>query len=124
MPYDPERHGPRRVIGPGFHDRVYDVVKRVPPGHVTTYGDVAAQIGLRSAARQVGFALAAIPDERDDVPWHRVVNSQGRLSRRGDGEHSLEQERRLFEEGIEVGPGSRVREFASIRHRFRSKQSG
>jgi len=119
VPYDPERHGPRRVVGPGFHDLVYELVSRIPRGQVTTYGDVAAHLGLRSAARQVGFALAALPPERDDVPWHRVVNGQGRLAARGDGMQSSEQYRRLTAEGCGVDGTGRVEGFAKRRHSFR-----
>ena len=71
MPYQPERHGPLRVVGPGFYERVYELVKRVPRGRVTTYGDLAKALGLRSASRaffssytqddHVGFRLARTP---------------------------------------------------------------
>ena len=94
MPYDPERHGPRRVVGPGFHDQVYALVRTIPAGRLATYGDIAAALGLRNVARHVGFALAALPPDRADVPWHRVVNSTGRLSVRGHGSASREQRRR------------------------------
>src|SRR5262249_6237009 len=90
----------------GFHERVYAVVRSIPPGRVTTYGDVAAALGLRSAARQVGYALAALPAGRPDVPWHRVVNHAGRVSLRADGRPSAEQRRWLAREGVRVGrPG-------------------
>ena len=80
MPYDPERHGPHRIVGPGFHGKVHALVKKVPAGRVTTYGDVAEALGSRSVARQVGFAMAAVGD--DDVPWWRVVAAGGRLAAR------------------------------------------
>jgi methylated-DNA-protein-cysteine methyltransferase-like protein len=107
------------VVGPGFHVLVYAVVAQVPAGRVTTYGDVAARLGLRTAARQVGYALAALPDGRDDVPWHRVVNAKGELSRRSDGGPSARQRRKLQREGVEVTPDGRVRAFAGRRHVFR-----
>ncbi len=118
MPYQPERHGPLRVIGPGFYERVYALVKRVPRGRVTTYGDLAVALGLRSASRHVGFALAALPRERDDVPWHRVINSQGRLSSRVGGAPSGRQEQRLEAEGIEVSATGRVADFRERRFDF------
>jgi methylated-DNA-protein-cysteine methyltransferase-like protein len=105
------------VIGPGFHEQVYRAVSRVPKGRVTTYGDLAASLGLRSAARQVGYALAALPAHRDEVPWHRVVNARGELARRKDGRPSAEQRRRLRAEGIAVSREGRVRDFAARRHR-------
>jgi methylated-DNA-protein-cysteine methyltransferase-like protein len=71
-PYQPERHGPTRVVGPGFHERVFAVVRRVPRGRVTTYGDVGKAMGLTTIARHVGYALAALTAEHGDVPWHRV----------------------------------------------------
>ena len=116
MPYDPERHGPQRIVGPGFHDKVFDVVVTVPEGHVTTYGDVAAALGMRSVARKVGHALAALPAERDDVPWHRVVNAQGRISRPVESVSGRRQCERLEQEGIEVDGAGRIREFTRIRH--------
>ncbi len=63
------------------YETFYEVVRRVPPGRVATYGQVAALAGLPGRARQVGYALAALPDD-SDMPWHRVVNAQGRISRR------------------------------------------
>lgn len=118
MPYEPDRHGPRRVVGPGFHEQVYAIVKAVPAGWVTTYGDVAAQLGLRQVARHVGFALAALEPGQDTVPWHRVVNGQGRLSaRRGDAA-PIEQRRRLADEGVAVTTDGRVEHFNRIRHTF------
>ena len=80
MPYDPLLHGPRRVVGPGFQENVYAMVRRVPPGTVTTYGDIGRALGLTTIARQVGYALAALPSQRTDVPWHRVVNARGAIS--------------------------------------------
>ena len=116
--YDPDRHGPRRVVGDGFHARVYDVVKRVPPGSVTTFGDVAGALGTRSVARHVGFALAALPLQRTDVPWHRVITSQGRLPIRGDGTACDDQAERLRAEGVEVDEKGRVARFREVRHLF------
>jgi methylated-DNA-protein-cysteine methyltransferase-like protein len=116
--YDPERHGPFRVVGPGFHERVYTVVQTIPAGRVATYGDVAACLGRRGVARQVGYALAALPPDRDDVPWHRVVGAGGRLSPRGDGGPDPEQRRRLQAEGVTVSGTGRVATFARRRFTF------
>ena len=80
--------------------RIYDAVRRIPRGRVSTYGDVAVAAGLPGHARQVGYALAALePDS--DVPWHRVVNAQGRISPRG-GDRSVESLQRalLRDEGV------------------------
>jgi methylated-DNA-protein-cysteine methyltransferase-like protein len=86
-----------RIVRPGFNKRVYDAVRRIPAGRVSTYGDVATVLGSPRVARQVGFALAALQDP--DVPWHRVINAQGRISHRGDVARAEEQKRRLEAEG-------------------------
>ena len=111
MPYDRRRHGPRRVVGPGFHEKVFVLVERVPAGFVTTYGDLATALGLPSAARHVGYALAALPEHRTSVPWHRVVNSRGLLSA-GD----RKRQRALLEsEGVRVREGSKIADFRQVR---------
>lgn len=91
--YDPAVHGPR-VLGPGFHERVFAIVRTVPRGRVTTFGDVAKALGWARAARQVGRALAALSESDSDVPWQRVVLASGRLP---CGE---KQARRLAAEGV------------------------
>jgi methylated-DNA-protein-cysteine methyltransferase-like protein len=84
------------------------VVRRIPRGRVCTYGWVADLAGLGRAARQVGYAMAALPDHTA-VPWHRVLNAQGRISlRRGEGGGDLEQRFRLEAEGVVFDSGGRV----------------
>jgi methylated-DNA-protein-cysteine methyltransferase-like protein len=82
--------------------RIYDAVRRIPRGRVSTYGDVAAAAGLPGHARQVGYALAAL-EPGSHVPWHRVVNAKGRISRRSN-DRSFEalQEALLRAEGVRV----------------------
>lgn len=113
MSYDAERHGPQRIVGPGFHERVQALARQVPPGAVTTYGDLAAALGRRSVARHVGWALAALP-VGSDVPWHRVVDGQGRISRAGSP-NAAEQRRRLRAEGVGITADGAVRGFAARR---------
>ena len=60
---------------------IYEVVGRIPYGRVATYGQVAALAGYPGRARQVGYALAGMPEDMD-LPWHRVINSQGEVSPR------------------------------------------
>ncbi len=78
----------------------------VPRGHVVTYGQVARMAGLPGAARTVGWAMQALPDDfrikGHRVPWHRVINVQGRISPRGGGEgvESLRQAILLRREGV------------------------
>lgn len=64
--------------------RIYAVVRRVPVGKVTTYGDVARLAGLPGHARQVGYALHALRSSDDTVPWQRVVNARGEVSPRAE----------------------------------------
>lgn len=63
----------------GFFEKVYEVVKLIPRGKVSTYGDVAAACGNPKMARQVGWALHVNP-EPIVIPCHRVVFSDGRLT--------------------------------------------
>lgn len=90
-----------RIIGPGFHGLVYQVVRLVPAGRVTTYGDVATILGSPRIARQVGWALAALPRD-NDVPWHRVVNAKATISWRGDLGRARLQEALLRDEGVAI----------------------
>ena len=79
------------------HDRIYDVVKTIPAGVVATYGQVAAIVGC--GPRLVGYALASLPAGMD-VPWQRVINSQGKISTRRDGAADPRQRQALIREGI------------------------
>lgn len=85
---------------------VYAVVRRIPRGKVATYGQVAALAGRPRQARQVGYALHALP-AGSDVPWHRVVNAAGRLSLTPDS-GGIEQRLRLLAEGVTVTEGGRI----------------
>jgi methylated-DNA-protein-cysteine methyltransferase-like protein len=96
-----------RVIGPGFYQLVYAVVRLVPPGRVTTYGDVATMLGSPRVARQVGWALANL-EEGSDVPWQRVVNAHGMVSWRGDLGRASLQEALLRAEGVALQPGGKL----------------
>ena len=64
-----------------FHAAVYRLVERIPRGRVATYGQIAALIGYPRAARAVGRAMKHVPGH---LPWHRVVNAQGGISRRAN----------------------------------------
>ena len=86
---------------------VYRAVKRIPSGEVSTYGEIAELAGMPRAARQVGWALHALSED-DDVPWHRVINAQGRISGRGDPEYGELQRALLEAEGIEFDRHGRV----------------
>jgi methylated-DNA-protein-cysteine methyltransferase related protein len=91
----------------GFFARVYALVRRIPPGRVVTYGQVAALLGVPRGARAVGWALRALPArEAARVPWHRVVGAGGRISPRAGPGPEL-QRRRLRKEDVAFH-GSRV----------------
>ena len=60
-------------------EQIYLVVRRIPPGQVATYGQIARLLGMAHAARTVGWALRALP-EGSDVPWQRVINARGTIS--------------------------------------------
>lgn len=79
--------------------RVYAAVVRIPPGRVATYGQIARLAGLGRLARQVGYALHALP-EGNEVPWHRVVNARGEISLRAQAGAELTQRLRLEAEGV------------------------
>jgi len=84
----------------GFFNKVWDMVARIPKGKVASYGQIAAGLGNPRAARTVGWALHSTPHDMD-IPWHRVINSRGRIST-DCGEHSPDLQRNLLEsEGVE-----------------------
>lgn len=91
------------------YESFYQVVRKIPVGRVTTYGAVAYEAGLPGHARQVGYAMAALPDGTD-VPWHRVINARGEVSRRAGGTAFENIQRVLLEsEGVKFDPNGRVR---------------
>lgn len=96
---------------------VYAAVRRIPRGRVASYGQVAAVAGLPGHARLVGYALHA--SATDALPWHRVVNAQGRLSlARKDAAGGLTQRMRLLREGVAFDGRGRVR---MERHRWKPR---
>jgi O-6-methylguanine DNA methyltransferase len=90
-----------------FFDRVWKVVARIPPGRVTTYGHVAEHLGIKSAARSVGWALNSA--KGSGVPAHRVVNRFGALSGRMHFETPSVMEERLRSEGVTFDENGHVR---------------
>lgn len=86
------------------YDVIYTVVRRIPPGHVSSYGRVATLAGLPGHARMVGYALHALRNPTD-VPWWRVVNASGYISNAYGREH---QRSRLEAEGVSVDSRDRI----------------
>jgi methylated-DNA-protein-cysteine methyltransferase related protein len=69
----------RKTVHARFVERVYEVVRLIPPGRVTTYGRIAQYLGVARSARMVGWALHHSPDDVSDAA-HRVVNRNGDLT--------------------------------------------
>jgi len=90
-----------RLIGTVL-DIIRDTIRKIPPGKVSTYGDIARAAGFPGCARQVVWALHGASR---GLPWHRVVGAKGKISL--PGENGLEQRFRLEAEGV-VFHGSRV----------------
>jgi len=78
---------------------VWQVVQGIPRGHVLTYGEVARLAGMSRAARRVSQAMRRAPRGMT-LPWHRVVNAQGKISFPEDSSGYREQKDRLEEEGV------------------------
>ena len=81
-----------------LYNRVYDVVRQIPPGRVATYGQIATIVGPETTAREVGEAMAALRQGHVDppVPWQRVINAQGSVSTGPYQQTLLEQEGVVF----------------------------
>ncbi|RFZ83015.1 MGMT family protein [Mucilaginibacter terrenus] len=84
-----------------FYDDVYQVVRLIPSGRVTSYGAIAAYLGSKQSSRVVGYAMMACGTAQPPVPAHRVVNRQGLLTGKFHfGGDTMEQ--LLAHEGIKV----------------------
>lgn len=84
-----------------FFERVYEVVRKIPEGRVTSYGAIAKVLGTARSARMVGWAMNASHD-REDVPAHRVVNRNGILTGKHHFEGTNLMQQLLESEGIKV----------------------
>jgi methylated-DNA-protein-cysteine methyltransferase-like protein len=90
---------------PSLHQRIHDVVSRIPRGRVATYGQIARLAGIPRQARLVGYALHALP-AGTRVPWQRVVNAQGGISTPGG--HDSAQRKLLEREGVRFDSRDRI----------------
>jgi methylated-DNA-protein-cysteine methyltransferase related protein len=93
------------ILTSPIYQRIYAMVRQIPSGSVASYGQIARVVG-GCTPRMVGYALAALRSSKDspEVPWQRVINSQGRISPHGDGLGSAIQHQLLEEEGIQFSP--------------------
>ena len=83
---------------PTIYNQVYEVVMQIPYGTVASYGQVS-MLAPGSTPRLVGYAMASAP-VGIELPWHRVINSKGRVSPRVSGSGAGEQRRLLESEGV------------------------
>ena len=95
------------MAGDSYYDHVYEMVCSIPEGKVATYGQIARLVNKPNGARQIGYALAALPDEHE-APWHRVVNAKGEISARSKAGYEDYQRILLEEEGVEFNPAGRI----------------
>lgn len=89
-----------------FLVQIFAVIHQIPCGKVTTYGEIAKMAGYPGYARHVGKALGNLPSD-SRLPWHRVINSQGKISLKG--EDLVRQRTLLIEDGVEVSNDGKVR---------------
>jgi methylated-DNA-protein-cysteine methyltransferase related protein len=95
-----------------FYDKVYQVVRLIPPGRVTSYGAIANYLGTKGSSRMVGYAMQACGNAKPPVPAHRVVNRQGLLTAKFHfgGDRMAEM---LESEGVKV-ENDQVQDFKTI----------
>jgi methylated-DNA-protein-cysteine methyltransferase related protein len=94
----------------GVYQAIYNVIQQIPKGSVATYGQIARLAGIPGQPRRVGYALGISENKR--LPWHRVVNARGEISRRWELD-SLELQRvLLMKEGIIFDKNARI----SLKH--------
>jgi methylated-DNA-protein-cysteine methyltransferase related protein len=93
----------RHAQDPGsFFENVYDVVRLIPYGRVTSYGAIAEFLGSRGSARMVGWAMNASHTQVANIPAHRVVNRNGMLTGKHHFGGPMVMHQLLESEGIEV----------------------
>ncbi len=88
-----------------FSEEVIENIKKIPKGKVATYGQIAAISGNHLASRQVAYILHSCT-EKEGLPWHRVINSSGRISLKGEG--YIIQKALLEKEGVEFSWDDRI----------------
>lgn len=95
-----------------LYEKVYDVVRKIPEGKVTSYGAIATFLGRKGSARMIGYAMNH-SHGKEDVPAHRVVNRKGLLT----GKHHFSppslMQQLLENEGIEI-EGDQIQNFSDV----------
>ena len=82
-----------------YREQIYKIVYSIPQGKVTSYGDVARLAGIPRGARLIGRILARLPPG-SELPWHRILNAQGRISFPFGSDRYREQRERLIADGV------------------------
>lgn len=95
-----------------FFSDVYEVVKLIPPGRVSTYGAIATYLGAKGSARMVGWAMNSVPGNLE-IPAHRVVNRRGILTGKDHFGHPHKMKELLESEGIVI-EDNRITNFDSV----------
>jgi methylated-DNA-protein-cysteine methyltransferase related protein len=85
-----------------FFSQVYEVVKQIPPGRISSYGAIAKYLGTAGSARMVGWAMNASHSHPDFVPAHRVVNRNGMLTGKHHFDNPNAMQELLEAEGLQV----------------------
>ncbi len=93
-------------MGDEFTEKVISIIRNIPDGKVMTYGQIAFMAGKPNGARQISWILNSM-SEKEQLPWHRVINSMGRISL-PEGFGMEEQIYRLKKEGVEFDENNRI----------------
>ena len=96
-----------------FFQRVFEVVKKIPYGRVTSYGAIAEYLGMKGSSRMVGWAMNASHTAEDNIPAHRVVNRNGDLTGKFHFASPDLMEELLRSEGVQI-KNDRVVDFKNI----------
>lgn len=117
MPSKKPREEKIRTVTPSgrkdesFFEAVFDLVRQIPRGRVTSYGAIAAALGARSSARMVGWAMNGSHRVKPSVPAHRVVNREGLLTGKVHFNPPEKMQQLLEKEGVKV-VDNQVQEFS------------
>lgn len=93
---------PSGKLDENFFEQVFDIVRQIPKGRVTSYGAIAAALGTRSSARMVGWALNGCHRVTPKVPAQRVVNRQGLLTGKIHFDYPEQMQELLQKDGVKV----------------------